>query len=326
MQCPQCGAPVLDDDVFCGACGATIAPAAQPTVPLTPAEPEPAPAAYTPQPTQVMPQVPAQPTYPPAQQPYPGAQPYPPAQQPYPGAQPAPPAKSNTTLFVVLGIVAFLLVAGLAVGGFFGWRAYTANRQTQTATEQPAAQPPAAGEEGSSAEDVTSGYATPEEALATMMPGDWVSMVYSEEAERIVYAIGPPASEYVSMVEVMMQSDGTWIALEPYPIDTGDYGGETLSPEDEALQVVGEFIYAVKEDRAEDAHALTISPFSEDAASAQYSDGQLTSFEITDSQLQGDGSTVWVWSSEQWAWGTESWIYVCTPTPDGYRISDLRIP
>jgi hypothetical protein len=153
-----------------------------------------------------------------------------------------------------------------------------------------------------------------------------VYLATSEEADRIVYATGPPASEWVEMVEVTRQPDGSWLAAEPYPIEGDDTSGATMAPEDEALQVVGEFIYAVQEDRAEDAHALTVSPFAEDPASAQFSNGALSSFQITDAQLQSDGSTVWVWSSEEWDWGTESYIYVCVPTDAGYRISELSIP
>lgn len=291
MQCPNCGNPATENDAFCGVCGAALTPAAQPTTPM-PAQPQALAAG-------------ASPTAPPARK------------------------RPNTALIVTLVVVGVIVVIGIAVGGFFVWRSLGAD-------EAPVAKKTTGGEasttitpentEDSSAQSQPSGFATPEEALADSLPADWVSLATTEEADRIVYAIGPPASEYVEMVEVVRQSDGSWLAGEPYPIEGDDMGGETMAPEDEALQVVGEFIYAVQEDRADDAHALTVSPFAEDPASAQYSNGELETFEITDAQMQSDGSTVWVWSSEQWAWGTENYIYVCIPTTDGYRISELRIP
>lgn len=99
-----------------------------------------------------------------------------------------------------------------------------------------------------------------------------------------------------------------------------------MSPEDEATQVVGEFLYAVKQDRANDAHTYTISPFADDPASAQFSNGDLKSIEVVDATLKSSDGTVWVTSKEVWSWGTEQWIYVCVPTEAGYKIRELRTP
>ncbi len=248
-------------------------------------------------------------------------------------ATPAPPAPSRglgAGAIIGITLAAVLVVAGLGIGGFFAWRAFSAK-------DEPTDTPVAVDETSEPGDELPpdppaapSGFATAEEAVADYSPQDWVFDILTDEGDIKEYVIGPPNSEYSDVVVVAKQPDGSWLVEDSYPFDVGsiedDSGDSAMSPEDEATQVVGEFLYAVKEDRADDAHAYTISPFAEDPASAQFSNGDLLSIEVTDAQLQSDGSTVWVWSKEKWAWGTESYIYVCVPTNAGYRINELRTP
>lgn len=306
MHCPTCGSPLNEGDAFCGSCGAPVGAAqsaqAQPTQPM----PQPQPTQPAQQPTQVMPQ----------------AQPY---ATPQPAAAAPPVPGRKTGLIITLSVVGALLVVGLLVGGYFAFKAFTTPEEpVPTATSDTST--PAVDTSEPATPATPSGFATAEEALAEALPTDWVSAVSADDGDVIEYIIGPPNSEYVDVVVVARQPDGSWLVEETYAIENDMTSDSGMTAEDEAIQVVGEFIYAVKEDRADDAHTYTISPFSEDPASASYSNGDLTSFEITDAQLQSDGSTVWVWSSERWAWGTEVYIYVCVPTADGYRISELRLP
>lgn len=249
-----------------------------------------------------------------------------------PGPQPAAPSGQATAqqttgmkpgVIIALVVVGVFVVSGLAVGGFFAWRAFSGPGPDVAISNDPVDTPP---EEATQQPEPASGYATPEEALAEYLPADWVFDAISEQADSVEYIIGPPASEYVEGVVVTADANGRWSILETYPLDTQMGGDEIMTPEQEATQVVGEFLYAVKEDRADDAHTFTISPFAEDPASASYSNGDLLSIEITDAQLQSDGTTVLVRSKEVWRWGTESYIYECVPTQAGYRIREMRIP
>lgn len=293
MNCTACGAPAVQGDTFCSACGAALtAPAA-------------------PQPTQAMP---AQPV---AAAPQPAAQPV----AAMPTAPPPPPPKMGAGAIVAITLGSVLLVAALGVGGFFGWRALSADTDqppTDTTTLVPT--------EVTAEETATpAGFATAAEAMADYLPQEWVSKVVSDNGDVVEYAMGPPASEFSNTVTVTRQSDGSWTVTDSRPIEMGDVGED---PADAALNqaatIVDQFITAVMEDRPNDAQALTISPFSEDPASASYGNGDLLGFSIADARLMGDGSTVEVTSEEDWVWNVERYVYTCVPTANGYRISELR--
>ncbi|MCK8115883.1 zinc ribbon domain-containing protein [Anaerosoma tenue] len=352
MRCPNCQTEVRDGAAFCGSCGAAIpqgAPAGteQPTAPMTPpaaaapagaavdqaqaeyerqmaeyrakqAEYERQKAAYDQQqapyqqPTQVMPPAQGQPGY---------------AQPGY--VQPPPPPKKKTGL--VIGIVAAVVVVliGLVVGGILIARnlADDAIQDLEASIEQPVVEE-ATGEEteadaGGAA--APSGYATADEAVAAALAeddaGDWVYQIYDEDGDTITYWAGPPNSEWVSEITVQRGPDGSWTVTGAAPLEFG--GDVPMSAGDEAAFIVLEFLTAVQQDRAEDAHGFTVEPFSLDPASASYSNGELTAFEVLAVEEQSDG-TVWVTTSETWYGNTESWSYYVVPTEIGYRISSLE--
>ncbi len=167
------------------------------------------------------------------------------------------------------------------------------------------------------------GFPTAEDAVRDAMIEDWVFDVFSDDGEIIEFIIGPPNSEYVDVLVIARQPDGSWLLEESYPFDMGDMDGGVL-PEDEAAIVVSDFITAVQQDRPNDAQALTVSPFSEDPASASLSSGSLSGFEITQAIVLADGETVELYVTEFWAWDDELYVYTCVLTPTGYRISELR--
>jgi len=248
-------------------------------------------------------------------------------------AAPAPPpvpTSAGKTIF--LTFMSVVLVAGIAVGGYFAWDTYL-NEEDPDPTDSSAVSAPAEtsspADEGIAEPEPAAepiGWTTPEDALAEQMPLEWVYDTLSDDGEIIEYIIGPPNSEYLDVVVVARQPDDSWLVEDAYPYELEDIDadpGYTLTPIDEAEFTVELFITAVAEDRADDAHAWTISPFSEDPASASFSNGDLLGFAPVDSQIQADGTTVWVTVDEDWVWDVERYVYVCVPTADGYRISDV---
>jgi len=354
MRCPNCQAEVRDGAAFCGSCGAAIpqvapAEATQPTAPMTPpaaaapaagpdtgqaqaeyerqmaeyrakqAEYERQKVAYEQQqapyqqPTQVMPPAQGQPGY---------------AQPGY--VQPPPPSKKKTGL--VIGIVAAVVVVliGLVVGGILIARnlADDAIQDLEASIEQPVVGDATGDQAGSDTGDTApamSSYATADEAVAAALAeddaGDWVFQIYDESGDTIVYWTGPPNSEWVSEITVQRGPDGSWTVTGAAPLELG--GDVPMSAGDEAAYIVLEFLTAVQQNRAEDAHGLTVEPFSLDPASASYSNGELTAFEVLAVEEQSDG-TVWVTTSETWYGNIESWSYYVVPTEIGYRISSLE--
>lgn len=347
MRCPNCQAEVRDGAAFCGSCGAAIpegapAEAAQPTASVTPppaavpaagtapdqaqaeyerqmaeyrakqAEYERQKAAYEQQqasyqqPTQVMPPTEGQPGY---------------AQPEY--VQPQTP-KKKTGLIIGIVVAVVVVLIGLVVGGILIARnlADDAMQDLEATIEQPVAEETTEDAGGATA---PSGYATADEAVAAALAaddaGDWVYQIYDETADTMVYWAGPPNSEWVSEITVQRGADGSWTVTEAAPLEFG--GDVPMSAGDEAAFIVLEFLTAVQEDRAEDAHGLTVEPFSLDPASSSYSNGELTAFEVLSVEEQSDG-TVWVTTSETWYGNTESWNYYVVPTEIGYRISDVE--
>lgn len=348
MRCPNCQAELREGAAFCGSCGATV-PSAADVPPAPPAEPEPTPPAQPepaspapPQPTQPLPEptqpLPAavagpaydqgayqQPTYDPAayQQ-----QSYDPAAYQQPGAPgvPAgqPPKKNKTGLIIAIVVIVLLGLCGCTVAGLFMFTPIFGDRSEVPTTppsdpvvipEEPAAEP--------------IGYASAEEAVAAFLSeqdiGDWVYQVYDEIDDTAVYWAGPPNSEWAVEIVVQQGPDGSWevVSYEGLDFGGGDVSEGGLSPQDQAIEVVGEHLYAVKQDRGNDAQALTVDPIRSDPISAQESAGMLDSFEVTEARAQSDGS-FWVRSIQYWQWGTERWEYWVVPTEMGYRIADIR--
>lgn len=306
MNCPSCGTPAVDGDQFCGNCGASLTQPVQPAVQ---------------QPAQQTQQMPAQ-----ASQQQPGAY-----QSPTAAALPPPPSGGSAGIVIALAVIGMLLFAGLAIGGFFLYRSLQGGETLDTvAIVETGAASTAATQ--ATPTPVLIGYATVEEAVEAAA-GGWVYDMLGNYGDSMEYVIGPPNSEYTDVLVLEKQSDGSWLVTRSYVYDTGSpapqsasappVAQQSMTAEDEATSVIGEFLYAIKQNRPNDAHALTISPFADDPASAQYSDGDLKSIEVLSATLQGDGTTVWVRSREVWTWGTEEWIYICVPTNSGYRISNL---
>jgi hypothetical protein len=77
------------------------------------------------------------------------------------------------------------------------------------------------------------------------------------------------------------------------------------------------------DDRPLDAQALTIEPFSNDPASAQYSDGDFWGYAFDGVDSHEDG-TFRVYVIETWSWGEEHYAYYVVPTELGYYISELE--
>lgn len=349
MQCPNCQNEVREGAVFCGSCGAAIPSGApeQPAVPVfaaatpsavtTPQSPstteqaeyerqmaeyqrkqaeyEQQKAVYEQYQQQTVGQTAPQPTV---------AAPQPVYAQPA-MAQQAPKKKTG----LIIGIIAVVVLAlgGLAVAGIL-----IARNAISGAVEDIGAEfeVPATGETPGGDAPIeppaASGYATAEEAAVAALAedgyGDWVTQLYKEDAGSATFWAGPPASEWVSELTVLQGSDGTWTVER---IEDLQFGGDVpMTPADEAALVVTDFLFAIQQDRADDAHSLTIEPFSLDGASAAYSNGEFTSFEIVSVEEQSDG-TAWVQTSETW-YGSESsmWYYV-VPTDAGYRISSAEV-
>lgn len=329
MYCPNCNSYVTDGDAFCPSCGQQIGQAAAQM-----------------QPTQPMPQVQAyqQPgTY---QDPY--AQPG--YQQPYvqQGQMPPAPPKSKTGLIIGLVAAGFILFLCVAVGGFFAWRSFAKKDEpavttttpvttTPTTPSEPATTPPATTEDPATTQEpsdgsdssASDGFPTPEEALYDTLEEGWVYDIFDGTDTQVQYIIGPPNSEYTDMVTIDKQADGSWVVTDISawaPGDVGDEGGDAAAAAaEEAETVLGDFLLDILEDRPEEAHAMTISPFSEDPASAQYANGEFEYFEFLETTVNDD-MTVDILTSETWSYGTEEWIYQLAPTEMGYRIYNLKFP
>lgn len=108
-------------------------------------------------------------------------------------------------------------------------------------------------------------------------------------------------------------------------VDTWALGASDVpgSEEDEVRFLVEDFLYAIMYDDADRAHSLTVEPFSNDPASAQYSNGEFAGFSVASVDAQSDG-TYWVKVEEEWSWGTDRRRYHVVPTEIGRRINDLR--
>jgi len=92
--------------------------------------------------------------------------------------------------------------------------------------------------------------------------------------------------------------------------------------EEMAVYTVEDFLYAVMDDRPADAQALTASPFSNDPASAQVSNGEFSSFEVDGVEAAAGGS-YWVTVTEVWTFGTDTWRYRVAPVDGQWRIVEL---
>lgn len=242
----------------------------------------------------------------------------------YGQAAPAPKKKTGLIIGIVVGVL--VIVGALAVGGLLIARGALENALEDTGLEVEA---PVTDDGSTNAPVETpgvAGAATAEEAVRSALAaegfGDWVQQLYKEDDASAVYWAGPPNSEWVSEVTVLKSADGTWVLGG---IEALQFGGDVpMAPSDEAIAVVTDFLVAIQQDRADDAHDLTIEPFSLDGASASYSNGQFTAFEILSAEEQSDGS-VWVETSETWYGSTATQWYYVVPTEAGYRISNLEV-
>ncbi|MEL7668158.1 MAG: zinc-ribbon domain-containing protein [Actinomycetota bacterium] len=240
--------------------------------------------------------------------------------------QPVPAPKKKTGLIIGIVVGVLVLIGALAVGGLLVARGALEGALEDTGAEVEAP----VTDDGSTDVPVeaptAAGAATAEEAVRSALAaeglGDWVQQLYKEDDASAVYWAGPPNSEWVSEVTVLKGADGTWSLGG---IEALQFGGDVpMAPADEAVAVVTDFLVAIQEDRADDAHDLTIEPFSLDGASASYSNGQFTAFEILSAEEQSDGS-VWVETSETWYGSTATQWYYVVPTEAGYRISNLEV-
>lgn len=305
MQCPQCGFQNEASDRFCRSCGAALgaAPQGQAGAQL---------------PGQVPPQGPV-PPQPPGQA---G-----PAWSPQYQAPPPPPARQGQGLLIAGIAVAVVVVLGIGVGAalYLTRDGDTTDGGGSTVVAPPGSVPSGTGsqstpsdEAGSDAESADS-FATPEDAIESVLPEGWVYTVAEDGADSKEYWVGPPQSEYSDAYTVQRQADGSWTVSGPEPLDYG----EEIAEESEAQDVVAQFLQAVMEDRADDAQALTVPPFSEDPASASFGGGDFTDYEIEGVEVVGESSWL-VYTREVWYGDASRWRYTVVRTPEGeYRISDL---
>lgn len=300
MYCPNCGNQNAEGGRFCASCGADLSGGTQPIEG----------ASDHPQVTQAQPSTLPQ------------------------GAPQLPtPAEGGSGLAILVSVFAGLALVVLAVGGYFAYQElYGDGDSSESVTSDTGvlAEPNGAeetGQDGGADPVEPLGFPTAQEAVAAELPADWVSDIQVEDGRYMEYVVGPPASEYVDVLVVEQQADSSWLVTDSYafefedPIDGGD-----VAASDEAEWVVDGFLAAVMEDRADDAQALTVAPFSEDPASSSFSNGDFKSYDILSVEEREDGTTFWVRVSETWTYGTDEWIYVCVPTDVGYRISELRLP
>ena len=362
MHCPNCQAELREGAAFCTACGAATVPTAPdptpvgspapPPPPPAPQAPAPAPAPETPAPQALTaPEPMSEAAYAEQQAALADQQRYerelaeyerqkaaydrqqtavaPPVAYAQSAAQSAgaygqpfqAPKKRKTGLVIGLVIGALLLCGALGAAGFFAWKAWS-ETAGDTGTPSTVTEPTVTEPVGSS------GFATAEEAMLAELEaadaGDWAYQLYREGETEVTYWVGPPQSEYAEEIVVTKNADGTWAVTKVNAIEFGgDVPEGSVSAQDEALMTVEQFLYAVQDDRGEDAHALTVEPFANDAASAQVSAGMFDTFEISGAVEQSDGS-YWVETVQVWSGAEERWQYLVIATQEGYRIADLQ--
>ena len=164
------------------------------------------------------------------------------------------------------------------------------------------------------------GYSTPEAAVQAEIPAGWVITLAADSGTQKEYWSGPPQSEWVTAYQVEQGAGGSWSVTNTWALGASDLEG---TPQDQAVWLVEEFLYAIMDNEADYAHTLTVEPFSLDPASAQFSNGDFLSFVIASADEASDG-TFWIGVEETWSWGTDRWRYHVIPTPAGLRIDDLR--
>lgn len=268
----------------CGVCGAQLPAEAVPTVPMPVTPP---PAAY--------------------------------AQAPY--AQTAQSPKKKTGLIIALVVIAVLLFGGCIAGVYFGWKAYS---QKNGSVEIPVTTPVTPGAPLEPEAPTDAAYPDAESAALSVVDPGWVTKVVRDEGTTMTFWAGPPNSEWVVEVVVEEVRGGNWVVTDSYALGGGDVSDGASSDQDAAATVLADFLTAIQQNRADDAHALTIEPFSLDGASAQYSNGEFKSWEIVEAEAQDDGS-FWFHVTEQWYNDpAEEWAYYLVPTEAGYRISSLE--
>jgi hypothetical protein len=270
-------------------------------------------AQVTPQPGTYAPQPSA---YPP-----PGAAP-----QPQPGTFSTPPKKGLPTI-AVIGIVAGgLLVLGIiiAIVAAVAIPAYLTSRNAAV-TEVVPDNPIEPVEEPATAELPADVYSQALEAATARMPEGYIIELTEETDVRKVYWAGPPNSEWDSVI-IVDKVDGGWKVTDAFAFNESMDGGTDEAVDSgasDAEALVSRFLTAIKNDKPKDAQRLTISPFREDPASAQFSNGEFKRFSIDKVEGRNDGS-FWVHTTEVWSYGTDRWRYDVVPTEAGLRIRGLE--
>jgi len=165
------------------------------------------------------------------------------------------------------------------------------------------------------------GAASAAEALSEQLPEGWITKLVEDGRKSKTFWAGPVNSEWATVYVVTLIQGTGWAVTDSSPFQ----GGSDVPSVDaeQARYVVEDFLRAVQEDRPDDAHALTIEPFSLDGASAAYSNGDFLSFAIDGIEPVGDG-TFWVLTTEEWRNGADRWRYRVVPTESGWRIQDLE--
>ncbi len=161
--------------------------------------------------------------------------------------------------------------------------------------------------------------------MLSELPEGWVYELAADTPDLAEYWAGPPASEWMSVYVVERNADGTWYISDAYEYtigldDQGSIGGVTDA--DLAQSVVEDFLNAIMDNMPEAAQSLTVSPFRDDPASAQYADGDFYSYYVEGVSDEGDG-TYSVIVTEDWAYGQEVYVYHVVPTEAGWRIDEL---
>lgn len=234
-----------------------------------------------------------------------------------PAAEPAStPAKKSRALMITLIIlgVLLLLCSCAGVGGYLLYLPIRSEIKKVTSPEPPVSDEATAPGGALS----TQSYTTPEEAVKSELPADWVFKKVENGDERVVFWAGPPNSEFTTVYVAEVQADSKWRVAESSPLEAGG----DVAPEDEAAATVEQFLRLVQADQGLEAQKLTVPPFSEDPASAAVSNGQFTSFSIDAVESAGD-ETFLVTTTEIWKNGTNRWTYRVVRTGEGMLIQEL---
>ncbi|GAB4256874.1 MAG: hypothetical protein Kow00129_17160 [Thermoleophilia bacterium] len=252
-----------------------------------------------------------------------------------PAPQASVPAGGSGKTLALVGVIALLAMV-ITIGGAVYLLTSSSSPEEDVAIADPTAAVPATADPGTAAPAAPATSApsstlppttqppvqppTAEEALLAQLPAGWVYRLDVDQPAHKEFWAGEANSEWTSVYVVESDVAGAWSVTDIQPWIGGS--DVPVSAEEEAVFVVGDFLYALQEDRPSDAQALTVDPLRSDPASAMYTNGEFLSFEVLGAEADPDG-TFWVTVKEKWVYGTEIWRYWVVSTEAGWRVADM---